>query len=78
MDTTNIKTFIDTFIPADSAYYLYNEGVINSVELSSRLDIIITTLMFSNTISTDDYLRLEKEMYEFTDSLNYQVEITNV
>ena len=78
MDTTNIKTFIDTFYPAYSTYHLYNEGLINSVELNSRLDLIITALMFSFIISGNTYHRLEAEMREFTDSLDYQVEITNV
>ena len=78
MDTTNINTFISTFIPANSAYHLYNEGLINSVELSGRLDLIITTLFFSFIISDKTYHRLEAEMREFTDSLDYQVENTNV
>ena len=78
MDTTSIKTFIDTFYPANSAYHLYNEGLINSVELNSRLDLILTTLWFSFVMSQKTHHRLEAEMREFTDSLEYQVENTNV
>ena len=76
MDTTNLNTFIDTFYPAHTAYQIYNEGIINSYELSNELDLILETLFYVDIINKTEYLTLSSEKRELIKRLPY--EATNV
>ena len=76
MDTTNLNTFINTFIPADSAHNLYLKGLITSLELLTRLTIILDTMFFTFNLTSEEYSRLLRGTTEYTNNIPFK--ITNV